>query len=93
MKKIMDGEAPANVAIDGDINIAVNDSFSPISNVKINLECLYLVGQVINKSLVFDKILICKAVAVTNDFKKIFCGCDSSVIAVAFLFLCRLNFN
>ena len=50
MKKIMDGEAPANVAIDGDINIAVNDSFSPISNVKINLDSNMIASSMVNDS-------------------------------------------
>ena len=51
MKKIMDGEAPANVAIGGDINIAVNDEFSPISNLKINLNSNMIASSMINDSV------------------------------------------
>ena len=40
MKKIMDGKAPTNVAIDGDINITLNNEFSPVSNIKIALNSM-----------------------------------------------------
>lgn len=51
MNKIMAGNAPANVAIDGDINIAINDEFSPISNVKIALNSKMIASSAINNSV------------------------------------------
>lgn len=51
MKKIMDGEAPTNVAIDGDINIVLNDEFSPVSNIKIALNSKLISSSAINNSV------------------------------------------
>ena len=51
MNKIMTGKAPSNVAIDGDINIAINDEFSPISNVKIALNSKMVASSAINNSV------------------------------------------
>ena len=51
MKKIMDGEAPTNVAIDGDINITLNDEFSPVSNIKIALNSKLISSSAINNSV------------------------------------------
>lgn len=50
MNKIMSGNAPANVAIDGNINIAINDEFSPISNVNIDLKSSGITSSMINDS-------------------------------------------
>ncbi len=50
MNKIMSGNAPANVAIDGNINIAINDEFSPITNVNIDLKSSGISGSMINDS-------------------------------------------
>lgn len=51
MNKIMTGNAPANVAIDGDIDIAINDDSSPISNVKIALNSKMVASSAINNSV------------------------------------------
>lgn len=50
MNKIMSGNAPANVAIDGNIDITVNDDFSPISHVKIALNSGVMTNSLINSS-------------------------------------------
>lgn len=50
IQKIMNGEAPKNVAIDGDINILVNDAESPIKRVNIDLDSDIATGSMINTS-------------------------------------------
>lgn len=50
MSKLMSGEAPENVAIDGSIDILLNDKTSPISRVNINLDSDIIVGSAINTS-------------------------------------------
>lgn len=50
MQKIMSGEAPNKVAIDGDINILLNDDTAPIKRVNINLDSDIMVGSMINTS-------------------------------------------
>ena len=50
MQKIMKGEAPKNTAIDGDINILINNPFSPFKRVNINLDSDTMVGLMINTS-------------------------------------------
>lgn len=50
MKKIMSGEAPSNVIIDGDIKFAVNDPNSIISNVNISLDAKAKTSSMINTS-------------------------------------------
>lgn len=51
MAKIMGGDAPANVAIDGDIDIAVNSKYSPITNLKISLNSGLMPSSMINNSV------------------------------------------
>lgn len=50
IQKIMNGEAPKNVAIDGDINILVNDTKSPIKRINIDLDSDIVTGSMINTS-------------------------------------------
>ncbi len=50
MQKIMSGEAPDKVAIDGDINILLNDEASPIKRININLDSDIMVGSMLNTS-------------------------------------------
>ena len=50
MTKIMSGEAPSNVAIDGDINIEIKDRLSEISNIKISLKSGIIPSSLINNS-------------------------------------------
>ncbi len=50
MEKIMSGKAPANVAIDGDIDIAISDQFSPVSNIKISMNSGLIPQSLINNS-------------------------------------------
>lgn len=50
MQKIMSGDAPSKVAIDGDINILLNDETSPIKRVNVNLDSDIMVGSMINTS-------------------------------------------
>ena len=50
MQKIMKGESPKNVAIDGDINILLNDSSIPFKRININLDSDIMVGSMINTS-------------------------------------------
>lgn len=50
MQKIMSGEAPKNVAIDGDINILLNNDAYPIKRININLDSDIMVGSMINTS-------------------------------------------
>lgn len=49
--KIVNGDAPANVIIDGDIDIAVNSKFSPITNLKISLNSGLVPSSMINNSV------------------------------------------
>ena len=50
MQKIMSGNSPTNVAIDGDINIMVNASDSPIKRINIDLDSDIVTGSMINTS-------------------------------------------
>ena len=50
MQKIMSGEAPKNVAIDGDINLLSNNPDSPIKRINIDLDSDTVVGSMINTS-------------------------------------------
>ena len=50
MQKIMSGNSPKNVAIDGDINILINDTSSPIKRINIDLDSDTVVGSMINTS-------------------------------------------
>lgn len=50
MNKIMSGNAPTNVAIDGNINIAINDETSPITSVNIDLKSSGITSSMINDS-------------------------------------------
>lgn len=50
MQKIMSGETPPNVAIDGDINILSNDPDASIKRVNIDLDSDIVVGSMINTS-------------------------------------------
>lgn len=50
MNKIMSGNAPANVAIDGNIDITINDEFSPISHVKVALNSGLMTNSFANSS-------------------------------------------
>ncbi len=50
MQKIMSGNAPSNVAIDGDIDLHINDENSPISRINIDLDSDITFGSMINTS-------------------------------------------
>ncbi|MBQ3432844.1 hypothetical protein IJG22_00930 [Candidatus Saccharibacteria bacterium] len=50
MQKIMNGEASKNVAIDGDINILINDESTPIQRINIDLDSDIVIGSMINTS-------------------------------------------
>ena len=50
MQKIMAGEAPKNVTIDGTIDILVNNPGSSIKRVNVNLDSDVVVGSMINTS-------------------------------------------
>lgn len=50
MNKIMSGNAPANVAIDGTINIKPKDEYSPISSLKIDLKSSANPSSLVNQS-------------------------------------------
>ena len=50
MHKIMSGEAPKYVAIDGDIDILMNDNTLPIKRVNIDLDSDIAVGSMVNTS-------------------------------------------
>lgn len=50
MEKIMKGEAPTNVTIDGDINIAIGSQYSPVSNIKVSLDSDVMPDSFINNS-------------------------------------------
>lgn len=52
MEKLMSGEAPENVAIDGTIDILLNDKDSPVSRINVNLDSDIIVGSAINTSSV-----------------------------------------
>lgn len=51
IEKIMRGEAPSNVAIDGDIKIDINNKFSPISSININLNSGIIPSSFTNNSV------------------------------------------
>ena len=51
MSKIMSGEAPDKVAIDGNIDIAINNKFSPISEIKIALNSKVIATSAVNESV------------------------------------------
>lgn len=50
MQKIMSGQTSKNVAIDGDINILLNDDVVPFKRININLDSDVMVGSMINTS-------------------------------------------
>ena len=50
MQKIMNGEAPKNVAIDGTIDILLNNEDIPFKRININLDSDIMVGSMINTS-------------------------------------------
>ena len=50
MQKIMGGEAPQNITIDGNIDLLSNNSDSPIKRININLDSDTMVGSMINTS-------------------------------------------
>ncbi len=50
MQKVLSGKASKNVAIDGVINILLNDTSAPIKRVNINLDSDIVVGSMINTS-------------------------------------------
>lgn len=50
MQKIMNGEAPKNVAIDGTIDILLNNENIPFKRININLDSDIMVGSMINTS-------------------------------------------
>ena len=50
MQKIMSGQAPSNIAIDGDINILLNQEGAAIKRVNINLDSDIITGSMINTS-------------------------------------------
>lgn len=50
MQKIMSGNAPSNIAIDGTINILLNNEESPLKRININLDSDIAVGSMINTS-------------------------------------------
>lgn len=50
MQKIMSGDAPKNVAIDGTINILMNDESSMLKRLNISLDSDIMVGSMINTS-------------------------------------------
>ena len=74
MNKIMAGTAPANVAIDGDINIAINDEFSPISNVKIALNSKMIASSAINNSVANVTATIRNVGDVNVEFDEVYAG-------------------
>ena len=74
MNKIMSGNAPANVAIDGDINIAINDQFSPISNVKITLNSGLITSSMINNSSAKVTATIRNVGDLSIDFDEVYAG-------------------
>lgn len=74
MNKIMAGNAPANVAIDGDINIAINDEFSPISNVKIALNSKMIASSAINNSVANITATIRNVGDVNIEFDEVYAG-------------------
>ena len=50
MQKIMNGDAPKNVAIDGTIDILLNNKSIPFKRININLDSDIMVGSMINTS-------------------------------------------
>lgn len=50
MQKIMSSDAPSNVAIDGTINILLNNEESPIKRINIDLDSDITIGSMINTS-------------------------------------------
>ena len=50
MQKILSGNAPQNVAIDGSINLLMNDRNQPLKRVNIDLDSDIIVGSMINTS-------------------------------------------
>lgn len=50
MQKIMTGNAPTNVAIDGEFNFLINQEGTPIKRVNINLDTDIMTGSMINTS-------------------------------------------
>lgn len=50
LQKLMRGETPTNIAINGDIDVSMDDSSSPFSNVKISLDTKMVANPSINSS-------------------------------------------
>ena len=74
MKKIMDGEAPTNVAIGGDIDVAINDEYSPISNLKINLNSSLITNSMVNDSVAKATITIRNVGDLEVEFDEVYAG-------------------
>jgi len=74
MNKIMSGNAPANVAIDGNIDIAINDEFSPITNLNIDLKSSGSAGSMINDSVAIVTADIRNVGEVSAEFDEVYAG-------------------
>ena len=74
MNKIMSGNAPANVAIDGNINIAINDEYSPISSVNIDLKSSGISSSMINDSKAVATVDIRNVGEFSVEFDEVYAG-------------------
>lgn len=74
MNKIMSGNAPANVAIDGNIDIAVNDEYSPISSVNIDLKSSGISSSMINDSKAVATVDIRNVGKFSVEFDEVYAG-------------------
>lgn len=72
MSKLVDGDIPANVAVDGSINIAPQDNDSPITNVKIDLKSEATTNSLINHTNASMAFSFKDADDVTLDFEEVY---------------------
>ena len=74
MDKIMSGKAPANVAIDGNIDISINDTASPISKVKVSLGSELITNSAVNKSVAKITATVRNAGDLSVEFDEVYAG-------------------
>jgi|GEM_PF-1709114 len=72
MNKIMSGEAPKDVAVDGTIDMRVNDPSSPLERVKIDLDSELTMGSMLNTSTAIVTLSIKDTQDVSFEFDEVY---------------------
>lgn len=72
MTKLINGETPANVLTNGDINLTINNEDSPISAVKINLKSEMIPSSLINSSVANVTLTLSSGTEASFEFDEIY---------------------